>query len=107
MCIRDSNNTCGAINFPLINCNHETTTKWLRLISVNPQINKYLSRGDNCNFEEIESTFLIDNEPNIISLEQWHSVINKSQKLRVIANIDFQWHMSWDDIQYAMKDYIL
>lgn len=100
------NNTCGAINFPLINCNKDTVTSWYRLISGSPQVKDYLSRGDNCKFELIESTCLYDNQPNIIRTEQWHNVLNKSNKMRVIANIDFRWHMTWDDIKYSMSDYI-
>jgi len=100
------NNTCGSINLPLINCNKNSTTYFYRLKSGQPQVKDYLTRGDDCEFEVIEKNYLSNNCANLIRTEQWHSITNKTNSLRVVANIDFRWHVTWDDIQYIMSDYI-
>ena len=91
------NNTNATINFPLLNCNEDSTTSWYKLKDGQILDTGYLSRTEDSSVELIEETNLKDRQCNLMRMDRWHSVKNNTGKRRVIANWDFHHYVPWDD----------
>lgn len=89
------NNTNATINFPLLNCNEGSTTKWYKLAEGPVLDTGYLSRTDDATV--IEEANLKDRQCNLMRMDRWHSVENNTGQRRVIANWDFHHFVPWDD----------
>lgn len=103
----------AVVNFPLINCNDNTTTKWYRVKSGVPnfvvnkggEINSYIAanktpQASHCELECVEEVSFYNNEPHLFRTSRWHEVINSSGKERVICSLLFKPPMIYDDIVY-------
>lgn len=88
-------NTNATINFPLLNCNEGSITKWYKLKQGSVIDTGYLSRTDHA--EVVEEASLRDRQCNLMRMDRWHSVNNYTGQRRVIANWDFSHYVTWDD----------
>lgn len=103
----------AVVNFPLINCNEQTKTKWYRVIDGVPdfvtnkggQINSNIAanktpQASNCVLECVEEVSFTNNKPHLFRTSRWHEVVNYSGKERVICSLLFKPPMIYDDIVY-------
>ena len=103
----------ASINFPLINCDNNTKTKWYRVLSGDPnfvinkggEINSFIAanktpQASHCKLECVEEVSFYNDEPHLFRTSKWHEVINNSNKERVICSLLFKPPMIYDDIVY-------
>jgi hypothetical protein len=86
-----------SINWPLINCNSSSVTSWYKLESGEPHETDVYIDADHCEVTQIESTSLIDGEPVLFRVDEWHAIDNYTPDKRVIAGWHFDEKYSWDD----------
>ena len=97
-------NPSASINWPLINCDENSITKWYNITSGEPIVGPVYTDADHCEVEEVESTSLINNQPVLFRVDQFHSVDNYTEKKRVIAAWHFKEEVSWDRAVDIMRE---
>jgi hypothetical protein len=100
----DGYNPSAAINWPLINCNKNSVTKWYKIINGEPIITQNYIYADHCEVEEVQSTSLMDNNPMLFRIDVFHSMDNKSNKKRVLASWPFKEGVSWKNSVKIMQN---
>lgn len=103
----------GVINFPIINCDNNSITRWWKITKGEP--NKVLNAGgsvegsanytyncDNCELEMIDEVSFQNDEVHLFNTSQWHSVDNDSGKPRIVFSFLFKSNFKWEDI---VKEY--
>lgn len=93
----------GCINYPLINCNDNTITRWWKVKSGTPKeiynMNTWKMSCEDCKMEVIEEVSFKTGEVHLFNVSQWHSVENKTGERRVLFSILFkQDGRTWKDV---------
>lgn len=103
----------AAINFPLLNCDDNSTTKWWKIVKGEPervlnaggQVNgsaNYTYNCKNCELELEESVSFQNDQVHLFNTSNWHSVDNNSGKTRMVFSFLFKSGLTWEDI---VKEY--
>lgn len=107
----------ASLNFPLLNCDKETSTKWYRVKSGIPffvtnkggKINSLIAANKtpeaaHCELECIDEIYFENDQPHLFKTSRWHELINNSGKERVICSLLFKPPMVYEDIVSHYKD---
>jgi len=103
----------GVINFPILNCDNNSTTSWWKIVNGEPE--KVLNAGGeksgsanytynckNCEIELEESISFQNDQVHLFNTSQWHSVDNNSRKTRMVFSFLFKSGLTWEEI---VKEY--
>lgn len=99
----------GAINFPILNCDDNSTTSWWKIVSGEPErvLNaggqkegsaNYTYNCKNCELELEESVSFQNDQVHLFNTSNWHSVDNNSGKTRMVFSFLFRSDLKWEDI---------
>lgn len=107
----------AAVNFPLLGCNDSVKTQWWRIKSGQPaytinkggEINSYVTANSSlqskeCELELIDEVSMQDRKPVLFRTSRWHSAVNNTGNIRIMAGIIFKPTMIWEDICMHCKE---